>query len=125
MPGTSLKTVINATLTIFLWPGWSGTPIIAKQTSPESEDLLELFFLLFEKKKNNNGLKPDIEEPITENISKRDWSAFLDFVVFVIGNIGNYKCIGNAKVFPNLSSKVFDRIVMDHKNEEVVIVFFC
>ena len=79
---------------------WSGWPIIARQTSPESEELLELICELFKVV----TVSTDAETPFV-TMPKKDWDAFLDYVCFCIGNF-QYPYSSYGKIITLIRKKI-------------------
>eukprot|EP00927_Polykrikos_kofoidii_P044581 TRINITY_DN38509_c0_g1_i1.p1 TRINITY_DN38509_c0_g1~~TRINITY_DN38509_c0_g1_i1.p1 ORF type:complete len:688 (-),score=112.04 TRINITY_DN38509_c0_g1_i1:21-2084(-) len=90
----------------FARAAWAGQQIVAAQTSPESPDILDLFFNLF-----SGDADAFCASCIDDVTIKGHWEAFLDYCCFCIGNLGNYSSVGNRKVVPALPPAAFSRIV--------------
>ena len=69
---------------------WAGQAIVAEQTSAVSPQLLD-FIRSF----------PWNQEPDLRKME--GWDAFVDFACFVVGNLGNYSCIGYKAHAPSRS----------------------
>ena len=74
---------------------WAGIPIVAAQTSTESPALLELIALLF-----RQGTEPLRAAIRTATFTDDHWEQLLDYSCFCVGNLANYRAVGDAKVLP-------------------------
>lgn len=77
---------------------WAGAQICAEQVSSESRGILDLIFHL-------------ASSGVASHNDEAHFSLFLDYACFCVGNLGNYKNIGDAKVFPRLPAEAFGAIV--------------
>ncbi|KAI9827526.1 MAG: hypothetical protein M1832_004876 [Thelocarpon impressellum] len=83
-----------------------GTRIILRQVSPESEDIFDLILALheacdgdWEALRQQTGANPD------------ELRAFLEYAAQFLGNVGNYKAVGDAKFIPRLPESAFRALV--------------
>ncbi|KAJ3337334.1 hypothetical protein HDU91_001511, partial [Kappamyces sp. JEL0680] len=89
--------------------GWFGAQTLAKTLSEESWDLVFVFLSLL---KNSEGALADLKDLQAQAaVSPEDWKAFLDYVLQVIYNLGNYKSFGDTKFIPGVAEAVFTQIV--------------
>lgn len=90
----------------FARASWAGQLVTAAQTSCESPLILKLIFSLF--REDSAGLASRCS---CDEATAGHWSSFLDYCCFCVGNLGNYRSVGNTKVVPALPKNAFDRIV--------------
>ncbi|KAI9800993.1 MAG: hypothetical protein M1825_003527 [Sarcosagium campestre] len=75
-----------------------GTRIILRQVSPEAESIFDFILSLYESSKGDwSGLAQRAK------ISDQELRYFLEYAGQFLGNVGNYKAVGDAKILPRLS----------------------
>ncbi|KAA6411032.1 MAG: dipeptidyl-peptidase III [Lasallia pustulata] len=80
-----------------------GTRIVARQTSPESEDIYQLIIALY------RACKGDWKKLQKEaSISDQSLQAFLEYAAQFLANGGNYKGFGDSKFIPRVSADVIE-----------------
>jgi dipeptidyl-peptidase III len=90
---------------------WEGAPIVARQCSAESENLLNLIVSMF-----SNLSKTELFE-FTDyaesfGLDKTDAQDFVNYFALVCANLGNYRSFGDRKIVPRLSEDKMDKIVV-------------
>lgn len=75
-----------------------GTRIILRQVSPESESIFNLIISLYH---SCNGDWKKLQRQA--GVKDADFQAFLEYAAQFLGNIGNYKAVGDVKFIPRLS----------------------
>ena len=79
-----------------------GTRIILRQVSPEAEDIFDFILAL------NDACKDDWDALRRQtNVSEDDLKAFLEYAGQFLGNVGNYKAVGDAKFVPRAPASSF------------------
>ena len=66
--------------------------------SPESENIFDLIISLY---RSCNGDWKKVQKQA--GISDADLEAFLEYAAQFLGNVGNYKAVGDAKFVPRIS----------------------
>lgn len=81
---------------------WSGTRVVLRQVSPESEAIYDLILDLY------RHCKGDWEALRGQTgLSKDEMKQFLDYAAQFLGNGGNFKSFGDTKFIPRLSPRQF------------------
>ena len=93
---------------------WAGIPIVAAQTSPESPLLLELIARMF------SGGTAALRANLSPEFPAEHWGDLLDFCAFCVGNLGNFKAIGDSKVVPRLPLDSFAAAVSATGNDRAL-----
>ena len=94
---------------------FSGTRIILRQVSPESEPIYDLIIALYE------GCSGDWKELQKQaGISDDDLKHFLEYAVQFLGNNGNYKGFGDSKFVPRLSTSAFEALVSTTRQAKAI-----
>ncbi|KAI8808913.1 peptidase family M49-domain-containing protein [Cladochytrium replicatum] len=89
---------------------WAGSKIILDQTSSVSAPLFDVILGVFRGDASGVSLKS------ASGVSEEEWSQFVDFVVVVLGNMGNYRSFGDTKIIPRLSEESFAKIAKASDN---------
>lgn len=84
---------------------FSGTRIILRQVSPESESIYDLIISLY--KDCNGDWSRFSKEAGVENAEVQQ---FLEYATQFLGNLGNYKGFGDAKFVPRCSPQVLEKL---------------
>ncbi|KAI9842780.1 MAG: hypothetical protein M1838_002978 [Thelocarpon superellum] len=77
---------------------FSGTRIILRQVSPESEHIFDLIIAL-----HHSCAGKWTELPHRAGISHEELARFLEYATQFLGNLGNYKAMGDSKFVPRIS----------------------
>jgi len=85
---------------------WAGSPIVSKQVSPESYELISFFVKLFRKFSNLQEVRETLNK-----FSESHVEDFLNYIAMLFGNNGNYNNFGDRKFIPRISSKIFKQLL--------------
>ena len=84
---------------------FSGTRIILRQVSPESEYMYDFIIALY---MGCDGDWPSLAQEA--GISDTELKYMLEYFTMVLGNLGNYKFFGDAKFVPRSSPQTFETL---------------
>ena len=88
---------------------WAGIPISLFQISYESPALFIIFQNFFLSFENTEQLEEQILQD--KNISKKDFDAFILYVIYFYQHYGNYTSYGHSKIYPQISEEKFEEIL--------------
>ncbi len=87
---------------------WEGALIVARQCSPESEELIDLIVKMFTTKSSQLVR----EQGILFGFTKEEIQDFLNYFTLVSCNLGNYRSFGDSKIIPRLKQITMSAIFM-------------
>jgi dipeptidyl-peptidase-3 len=85
---------------------WAGAPIVSKQVSPESNQIITYFITQF-----REIPVEDARKILLSHVSELDVNGFFNYVGMLFGNSGNYRSFGDRKFIPRIPKDVFLNIV--------------
>lgn len=74
---------------------WAGAPIVSKQVSPESNQIITYFIIQF-----REIPVEDARKILRAHFSEPDIDGFFNYVGMLFGNSGNYVSFGDRKFIP-------------------------
>ncbi|CAD2222431.1 hypothetical protein AGDE_14611 [Angomonas deanei] len=94
--------------------GWQGTPVVARQLSPESLPLLKLFHEILSAKESIPLFKSTVlqQQP---SLKEDEVDQFLEYAALLYCNMGNYLSFGDSKFIPSCNKDVFRTILKSVK----------
>lgn len=85
---------------------WCGAPIVSKQVSPESYQLVSFFIRLF-----RESPPQKVRDHLNNRFLEDEINGFLNYVGMLFANSGNYLSFGDKKFIPRISQDIFSNIL--------------